>query len=281
MKDMNVMKKYLAECIGTMAIVLFGCGVAVATGVSDNGGILATALAFGLVILTMSFTLGHVSGCHLNPAVSFAMWMDKRITFGQFIGYLISQVIGAVIGSFEVALFFGSFDDLGANVAQPVLTSAYGDMGALWVALAVETILTFAFVFAVLGVTKKTENKTATGVVIGLALTMVHLLGIRLTGTSVNPARSLGPALIQMISGDFTPISQIWIFIVGPMLGAALAVVLFRLIWGKCNCGCNGSDDCECGSNCDCDGMTDCECGEECDCHGSSDCECGSEWDCE
>lgn len=245
----NMMKKYLAECIGTMALVLFGCGVAVATDVAGNAGIIATSLAFGLVILTMSYTIGHVSGCHINPAVSFAMWLDKRITFGEFIGYFISQLLGAVIGTLEVALFFGSFDNLGANVAQPVLTNAYGNMGGMWVALAVEAILTFAFLLAVLGVTKKTENKTATGVVIGLALTMVHLLGIRLTGTSVNPARSIGPALFQMISGDFAPISQIWIFIIGPMVGAALAVLVFRIIWCKCSCS-HGE---ETQSHCDCE----------------------------
>lgn len=244
---MNKMKKYLAECIGTMALVLFGCGVAVATGVSDNAGIIATALSFGLVCLTMSFTVGHVSGCHINPAVSFAMWLDKRISFGEFIGYFLSQIIGAAIGSLAVALFFGSFANLGANTVQPALTSAYGN-ASIWVALAVETLLTFAFVFAVLGVTEKTENKLATGITIGLALTMVHLLGIRLTGTSVNPARSLAPALFEMIAGNFAPISQIWIFIVGPMLGASLAVVLFRVLW-KCRC---DGDACDCGENCDC-----------------------------
>ncbi len=244
---MNKMKKYLAECIGTMALVLFGCGVAVATGVSDNAGIIATALGFGLVCLTMSFTVGHISGCHINPAVSFAMWLDKRITFGEFIGYFLSQIIGAAIGSLTVALFFGSFANLGANTVQPALTSAYGN-ASVWVALAVETLLTFAFVFAVLGVTEKTENKLATGITIGLALTMVHLLGIRLTGTSVNPARSLAPALFEMIAGNFAPISQIWIFIVGPMLGAALAVVLFRILW-KCHC---DGDACDCGEKCDC-----------------------------
>ena len=244
---MNKMKKYLAECIGTMALVLFGCGVAVATGASDNAGIIATALGFGLVYLTMSFTVGHVSGCHINPAVSFAMWLDKRITFGEFIGYFLSQILGAAIGSLSVALFFGSFADLGTNTVQPILTSAYGN-ASIWVALAVETLLTFAFVFAVLGVTEKTENKLAIGITTGLALTMVHLLGIRLTGTSANPARSLAPALFEMIVGNFAPISQIWIFIVGPMLGAAFAVVLFRVLW-KCRC----SDvACDCGEKCDC-----------------------------
>ncbi|MGN1041981.1 MAG: MIP/aquaporin family protein [Christensenellales bacterium] len=257
---MKKMKKYLAECIGTMAIVLFGCGVAVATGVSDNGGIVATALAFGLVVLTMSFTVGHVSGCHVNPAVSLAMWLDKRITFGEFIMYAISQTVGAVIGALEVALLFGSFSNLGANAVQPVVTGSYGYTGGLWIALAIEAILTFAFVFAVLGVTQKTDNKIAVGVVSGLALTMVHLLGTRLTGTSVNPARSIGPALMQMIAGDFAPIRQIWIFIAGPMIGAILAVILFRIVWNKC-----GKDDCKC--------MSDCECGSECDCDSECNCD--------
>lgn len=227
---MELFKKCLAEAVGTFVLVVFGCGVAVATGCSGNAGIVATALAFGLVIVAMAYSIGNVSGCHVNPAVSLAMLINKKMSVKEFGFYILSQVIGALLGAAVVGLFFGSFANLGGNVAQPVLTAAYGEGGSLAVALLVEVVLTFAFVLAILGVTSKTENKAVTGVVIGLTLTLVHLLGIRLTGTSVNPARSLGPALLQMIGGDFTAISQIWIFIVGPFAGSALAAILYNFI---------------------------------------------------
>ena len=220
---MEEMKKYLAEAVGTMLLVVFGCGVAVATGCTGNDGIVATALAFGLVIVALAYSIGNVSGCHVNPAVSLAMLINKKITVREFLGYVIGQVIGAIVGAAVVGLLFGSFTNLGGNAVQSDVVAAYGEGGGL-----AEIVLSFAFVLAILGVTSKTENKAVTGVVIGLSLTLVHLLGIRLTGTSVNPARSLGPALLQMIGGDFTAISQIWIFIVGPLAGAALAAVLYR-----------------------------------------------------
>lgn len=227
---MEDFKKYVAEAVGTMVLVVFGCGVAVATGCEGNAGIAATALAFGLSIVAMAYSIGNISGCHINPAVSFAMVISKKMSVKDFFLYVLSQIIGAVVGAAVIALFFGSFQNLGGNVAQVVLVDAYGNGGALAVALVVEIILSFAFVLAVMGVTTKTDNKAVTGIVIGLTLTLVHLLGIRLTGTSVNPARSIGPALLQMISGDFTTISQIWIFIVGPMIGAALAAALYNFL---------------------------------------------------
>lgn len=230
---MKNMKKYIAEFIGTMVLVVCGCGVAVATGCEGNDGIVATALAFGLVIVAMAYSVGNVSGCHINPAVSLAMLITKKITALEFLGYVISQVLGAIAGSAILGLFFGGFDSLGGNAAQLALTNAYGDTGALFVALAVEVVLTFIFVFAILGVTSKTENGAVSGVVIGLTLTLVHLLGIRLTGTSVNPARSIGPAILQAIAGNTTALSQIWIFIVGPLLGAAIAALAYTAISSK------------------------------------------------
>lgn len=227
---MNLIKKCVAECVGTMILVAFGCGVAVITGCSDNGGILATALAFGLVIIAMSFVIGNISGCHINPAVSLAMFIEGKMTFKEFWAYVAGQVVGAIMGAIIVAFLLGSFEDLGGNVVQDLVVTSYGQWAALAIGLVAEIVLTFVFVFAVLGVTSRTDNKAVTGVVIGLTLTLVHLLGIRLTGTSVNPARSIGPALIQMISGDFNTISQIWIFIVGPMLGAAAAAYLYRYL---------------------------------------------------
>ncbi len=228
-----MLKKCVAEFIGTLVLVVFGCGVAVATGCEGNAGIVATALAFGLVIVAMAYSIGNVSGCHINPAVSFAMLIDKKMKAKEFLGYVLSQVLGALVGSLILALFFRSAGSLGQNAVQQSLIIAYGDTGSLFIGLIVEIVLTFAFVLAILGVTSKTENKAVTGVVIGLSLTLVHLLGIRLTGTSVNPARSLGPAIVNMFAGDFTAISQIWIFLVGPLLGAALAAILYRFLEGR------------------------------------------------
>ena len=227
---MRSMKKYVAEFIGTMLLVVFGCGVAVATGCTGNDGLIATALAFGLSIVALAYSIGNISGCHVNPAVSLAMFINKKMSGRELIGYVLSQVLGAVIGAAIVGLLFGSFENLGGNAVQDGVVAAYGDGASLAIGLVAEIVLTFAFVLAILGVTSKTENKAVTGTVIGLSLTLVHLLGIRLTGTSVNPARSLGPALLQMIGGDFTAISQIWIFIVGPLAGAALAALVYRFL---------------------------------------------------
>lgn len=229
----ELLKKCAAEFVGTMLLVVFGCGVAVATGCEGNAGIVATALAFGLSVVALAYSIGNISGCHINPAVSFGLFLSKKMSLKEFLYYAASQILGASAGAAIVALFFGSFADLGGNAVQPALTQAYGSGGALGAGLAVEIVLTFAFVLAVLGVTSKTENKAVAGVVIGLTLTLVHLLGIRLTGTSVNPARSLGPALLQMIGGDFTAVSQIWLFIVGPLAGAALAAVFYVFISKK------------------------------------------------
>lgn len=223
-------KKYLAEALGTMILVAFGCGVATATGVEGPAGVIATALAFGLVLTALSYAIGHISGCHVNPAVTLAMWLIKRISTLDAIFYMLAQIVGAIAGSAVVALFFGSFRELGANQVQSVLPYEYGDGGALAVALVVEIFLTFVFVFAVINVAERTENKSATGLVLGTALTLVHLLGIRLTGTSVNPARSLGPALLTIASGNTAPIEQIWIFIVGPLVGAVLAVAIYKIL---------------------------------------------------
>lgn len=221
-----MLKKCIAEAVGTMILVLFGCGVAMLSGAS----LVPTALAFGLVIVAMAYSIGNISGCHINPAVSLAMFLTKKMNAKEFLFYLVSQVIGALLGALLLGLFLGSFKNLGGNETQAVLIAAYGEGGSLIVGLLVEIILTFTFVLAILGVTSKTENKAVTGIVIGLALTLVHLLGIGLTGTSVNPARSLGPAIMQMFAGNFTAITQIWIFIIGPLAGAFLAAILYQYL---------------------------------------------------
>lgn len=231
---MQNIKKYVCEFFGTMGLVIFGCGVAVATGCYGNDGIVATSLAFGFAILIMVYAIGGVSGCHINPAVSLAMLITKRISPLDCAYYVASQILGAVAGASIIALFFGSFSWLGSNTAQAVLVHQYGNVGSLFIALASEIFLTFVFVFVVLAVTSKNEFNKISGIVIGLALALVHLLGIRLTGTSVNPARSIGPAILEMFSGNLDAISQIWIFIVGPIIGAVIAAFAFCMLNDKC-----------------------------------------------
>ena len=215
------MKKYLCEFLGTCVLVLFGCGVAVLT----NANLVATSLAFGLSIVATAYVIGEVSGCHVNPAVSFAMWIDKRISTKDFLGYICSQVIGAITGSLLLVLIlkttgYGDYRTigLGANGFGNQAASGITMLGALLV----EIILTFVFVLSVLGVTKNKKNSSVAPIVIGLTLVLVHIIGINLTGTSVNPARSLAPALF--LGG--TALSQVWVFIVGPFVGAAFAALV-------------------------------------------------------
>ncbi len=217
------MKKYLCEFLGTCVLVLFGCGVAVLSGAD----LIATSLAFGLSIVAIAYTIGKVSGCHINPAVSFAMWIDKRISTKTLIGYIIAQVLGAVVASGLLYLIFNSttligVETLGANAYGDLVGSDITMLGAL----ITEIILTFVFVLAVLGVTRDEKHSNIAPIVIGLALVLVHLFGINLTGTSVNPARSIGPALFA--GGEY--LSQLVIFIIGPIVGAAFAALTIFFI---------------------------------------------------
>ncbi len=226
---MNI-KKYFAEFIGTMVLVLFGCGTAVLVGCDTAGGVVATSLAFGLSIVAMAYSIGNISGCHVNPAVSLAMFVSKKLDLKDFIGYIVAQILGAFVGALLLGLFTGSFEALGGNVAQAGIVAAYGDVGSLFVALIAEIVLTCAFVLAILGVTSKVENAGVAGIVIGLTLTLIHLLGIRITGTSVNPARSIGPAIVQAFAGETAALAQIWIFIVGPLCGAVIAALIWAFL---------------------------------------------------
>ncbi len=212
------MKKYISEFVGTFVLVLVACGVAVVT----KADIVATSLAFGLVIVGMAYSIGNVSGCHINPAVSFAMLLTKKMNTKDFVCYVIAQVLGALAGSLVLGLLLHSFAALGANTYGGVGQLA----GSLKVAVLVETILTFIFVTVILGVTSKKEHSNVAGIVIGLTLVLVHLIGIKFTGTSVNPARSLAPAILQ--GGE--ALKQVWVFIVGPLLGAGLASVFYHFI---------------------------------------------------
>ena len=212
------MKKLVCEFVGTFMLVLLACGIAVATEVHYLG----TALAFGLVVIAMSYAIGNISGCHINPAVSLGMALSKRMTWRDFFEYVIAQILGAITGAALLGVILQSYTNLGANTFNGTGTT-------VWIALLVEIILTFVFVLTVLGVTDKKENGHATGIVIGLTLTLVHLFGIPFTGTSVNPARSFGPALLQ---GGLA-INQLWVFIVAPFIGAILASLFYRYILKK------------------------------------------------
>ena len=208
------MRKYIAEVVGTMLLTLVACGVAVTSGADLVG----TSLAFGLVIVAAAYSIGNVSGCHINPAVSISLFVAGKMTLKECICYIISQVIGAFIGSLLLALLLGGFNSLGANGLVGETT--------VWMALVVEVILTFVFTTTILGVTDKKENGHVTGIVIGLSLALVHLFGIPFTGTSVNPARSLAPAVLQ--GGD--ALCNVWIFILAPIIGAVLAGLFYRYV---------------------------------------------------
>ncbi len=226
------MKKYIAECIGTCVLVVLGCGTAMLVGcdAANGSGYLLTALAFGLTIVGMAYCVGNISGCHINPAVSLGVLMSGGMEMNDFIGYVVSQCIGALVGSGILALIFGAggvTDQTGGFGSNGLA----GVNGSVIAGLIVEIVLTFIFVLTILGVTsKKAGHGSFCGLVIGLTLTLVHILGIGLTGTSVNPARSFGPAVVAAITGNTAPIAALWVFIVGPLVGAALAACVYKYL---------------------------------------------------
>ncbi len=213
------MKKYIAELIGTFVLVFVGCGTAAVLGCTaePTAAYLMTALAFGGVIVAMAYSIGNVSGCHVNPAVSLGVFLNKGMSGKDFIGYVVAQCIGALAGALVLMALIGKEYGLGTNGLYD---------GSIGKSLLIEIILTCIFVLAILGVTSKTENGKVAGLVIGASLTLVHLIGIHFTGTSVNPARSLGPALLM--GGD--ALSCVWVFIVAPLVGGALAACIWRAI---------------------------------------------------
>ena len=235
MEEDILMKKYLAECIGTATLVILGCGTAMLVGCDavNGGGYILTALAFGLTIVAMAYSIGNISGCHINPAVSLGVLLSGGMSAGEFIGYVISQCVGALAGSGILALIFklGNVTDMTGGFGS----NGLGGVGGSAIAgLVVEIVLTFIFVIAILGVTsKKANHGSFGGLVIGLTLVVVHILGIGLTGTSVNPARSFGPALVALLSGNSEPLAALWVFIVGPLVGAALAAFTYKALETK------------------------------------------------
>lgn len=226
------MKKYLCEFIGTAVLVLFGCGTAVVTGGLTAGvglgtmGVLTIAMAFGLSIVAMAYVIGNISGCHINPAVSLAMLINKKMDVKDFIFYVIAQVLGAIAG-IGLLYFIGCNSSLGV---ESLGANGFGEASAvglnMWGALAVEVILTFVFIYTILGVTSDDKKGAVAGIVIGLTLAFVHIIGIPLTGTSVNPARSLAPAIF--LGGE--ALKQVWVFIVAPFVGSAIAAFVYKFL---------------------------------------------------
>ena len=242
MKNLN-WKAYIAECIGTFVLVFFACGVAALT----NGSLVATALAFGLVIVAMAYSIGRISGCHINPAVSLGVYLDKRMSLKDFLLYVCAQVVGGILGA--IALFGilkmagylapGTPVELGESAkwlggyACNGLVGVKENAGSYIAAILVEVVLTFVFVYVILNVTDS-KNEGAgkkAGLIIGLTLTLVHLLGIGLTGTSVNPARSIGTAVGSAIFyGNMDGLKYLWIFIAAPLAGAVVAALVYKLL---------------------------------------------------
>lgn len=225
---MESIKKYAAEFIGTFVLVVLGCGTAMLVGCnSDAGcGYILTALAFGLVIVGMAYCVGNISGCHINPAVSLGVFISGGIKAVDFVGYVVAQILGAIAGSGVLKLIFdlGNVTDMTGGYGSNGLAGVDGNAGA---GLIVEILLTFIFVMTILGVTsKKAGHGSFGGLIIGLTLTLVHILGIGLTGTSVNPARSIGPAIFA--GGG--ALSDLWVFIVGPLVGAVLAAFVYKFL---------------------------------------------------
>ena len=207
----------IAELIGTAVLVFFGCGTACVIGCDVTGGYLATAIAFGLVIVAMAYSIGNISGCHINPAVTLSMFISNKISLKDAVTYWIAQFAGGILGGALLLVFFPKSSGLGTNGLYD---------GSIAKSLLIEVILTFVFVLAILGVTSKVKNDQIAGLVIGLTLTLVHILGIGFTGTSVNPARSFGPALFA--GGD--ALKNVWVFIVAPLIGAAIAAYCWKYL---------------------------------------------------
>ena len=229
----NIKKKLVAECLGTFVLVFFACGVAAVTGcdINNYGTVVATALAFGLVIVAMAYSIGRISGCHINPAVTLGCMLDKRMSVKEGLLYMLAQVVGAILGGITL---FGMAKGCGLTLKGNACNTIIGnwDAGNIIWSLLIEVIMTFVFVYVILNVTS--ENSGAgkkAGIIIGLTLTLVHLLGINFTGTSVNPARSIGTAVAAAIfNGDLIPLANVWVFIVAPLAGGALAACVYSLL---------------------------------------------------
>ena len=233
------MKKYLAEMIGTFVLTLMGCGSAIFAGIglgTTGYGIstLGVAFAFGLSVIAMAYTIGNISGCHINPAITLGVWANGRMKGGEALGYMFFQVIGAIIASAVLYVLVHTGNEAGVEAVfnNTTTTGANSFMdGNIVPAFIAEAIFTFIFVLVVLGTTDEKKGAGAfAGLAIGLTLVLVHIACIPITGTSVNPARSIGPAIFAAIEGNCTPISQLWLFIVAPFVGALCSSVVWNAL---------------------------------------------------
>ncbi|MEM7526680.1 MAG: MIP family channel protein [Pseudomonadota bacterium] len=228
------MKKYIAEAFGTFVLVFFGVGSAVlaggGVGLADAISITGISLAFGISVVAMAYSIGHVSGAHLNPAVSVGAFVAGRLPLSDLIGYVIAQLAGAIVAALLVLIIvqtqIGGYDIATNGLGQNGWGPGYGAEYRMLGALIFEVVATAVFIIVILGVTGEGGNATMAGLAIGLTLTMIHLVGITISGTSVNPARSIGPALF--VGG--TALSQLWLFIVAPLAGAAIGALLHKLV---------------------------------------------------
>lgn len=224
------MKKYVAESIGTFWLVLGGCGSAVlAAAFPEVGiGLLGVSLAFGLTVLTMAYAIGHISGCHLNPAVSIGLWAGGRFPANQLLPYIVAQVIGGLLGG--GVLYLIATGQVGFDVTSGFASNGYGVNSpggySMTAALITEVVMTMMFIIVIMGATDSRAPAGMAPVAIGLCLTLIHLISIPVTNTSVNPARSTGVALF---AGDWA-VSQLWLFWVAPIVGAILGAVIYKYI---------------------------------------------------
>ena len=233
------MKKYLAEFIGTFSLVLFGCGAAVVAGktipvtIADAPvgiGLLGISLAFGLTVVVMAYAIGPISGCHINPAITIAMLVAKKISVTDTLGYIIAQMTGATVAAWALLAIqkdapgfsMGEWA-LGSNGWGPGYLGSYSAIAAF----IVETLLTFLFLFVIFATTSRFGNSNMAGLAIGLTLVLIHLVAIPITGTSVNPARSFGPALLA----GGKAFQQLWLFIIAPVTGGVIAAIVWRMVF--------------------------------------------------
>ncbi len=221
------MKKYLAEFIGTLCLVLFGCGAAVISGGNVEGGpvglgLLGISLAFGLAVVAMAYTIGGISGCHINPAITVAMLVAGKITSKDAIGYIVAQFAGALAGAAILGVIAnGHPNSFGANGWGEGYLGNYSTTSAF----ITEMVFTFLFLYVIFNVTSKHGNSTMAGLAIGVTLVLIHMVAIPVTGTSVNPARSFGPAVLA----GGKALSQLWLFIAAPLVGGVLAAIVWKL----------------------------------------------------
>ncbi len=230
------MKKYIAELIGTCCLVLFGCGAAVVAGIAQTGpaglGLLGISLAFGVAVVVMAYAIGPISGCNINPAITISMLVAGKINMKDTIGYIIAQVAGAIVGAGVLYLIQSGMPGfamgewaLGSNGWGDGYLGGYNTSSAF----ITEAVMTFIFLFVIFAVTSKNGNPNMAGLAIGLTLVLIHMVAIPITGTSVNPARSIGPALFA----GGTAMSQLWLFIVAPVVGGIVAAIAWKGIFGK------------------------------------------------